>query len=182
MLARNWGLVLLRGIAAVSFGVAAIAWPGLTLIALTWLFGIFAIADGIFALVAAFSGRAKGIVPTWWLVLVGIIGILAGIATLVYPGLTALMLATFIGVWALMRGVFEIIGAIQLRKVIDNEWWLILNGALCVLFGLFLLVSPGAGALAMVWVIGIYALLVGVVLIALAFRLKKHASHASVSP
>ena len=175
-LARNWGLVLLRGIAALLFGLMAIAWPGITLVVLTWMFGIYAFADGLLALGAAFSGRAKGIVPTWWLVVVGVLGILAGITTLAYPGMTALLLATFIGVWSIFRGVSEIAGAIQLRKVIDNEWWLILNGLLSVLFGLFLLARPGAGAVALGWVIGIYAMAIGIMLIALSFRLKKHAT------
>jgi uncharacterized membrane protein HdeD (DUF308 family) len=171
-LAKNWIWILLRGIVAILFGVLAIAWPGVTLITLVILYGVYALLDGVFALIAAVLGGT--VVPRWWLVLVGLICLGAGIATLAYPGMTALLLLMFIGVAAIARGVFEIIGAIQLRKEIDNEWWLILDGALSVLFGLFVLIFPGAGALALIFVIGCYAILTGVMLVSFALRLRKH--------
>jgi uncharacterized membrane protein HdeD (DUF308 family) len=144
-LAKCWWLLLLRGIAAVLFGLLAFIWPGLTLVTLVLLYGAFALVDGVISLVAAFTGSAKPI-PTWWLVVVGLLGIAAGIVTFAWPGITAILLVLFIGAWALVHGIFEIIGAIQLRKEIDNEWMLILGGALSVLFGRIVLIAPGAGA------------------------------------
>jgi uncharacterized membrane protein HdeD (DUF308 family) len=166
-------MVLLRGIAAIVFGVLAFVWPGLTLFTLIILYGAYALIDGVIALIAAFSGGAKP-APTWWLIVAGIAGIAAGIATFVWPGITALVLIVFIGVWSIVRGIFEIVGAIKLRKEIDNEWWLILAGALSVVFGVLVLIMPGAGALALIWVIGAYAIVFGILLVGLSFRLRKH--------
>jgi uncharacterized membrane protein HdeD (DUF308 family) len=173
MLAKNWWLVLLRGIVSILFGLVALAWPGLTLVTLVLFYGAFALVDGVIALVSAFTGGAKP-VPTWWLVLVGLAGIAAGIITFLWPGLTAIVLVIFIGAWALVHGIFEIIGAIKLRKEIENEWMLILAGIISVLFGLLILFAPGAGALGLIWAIGAYAIVFGVLLIGLSFRLRKH--------
>ena len=101
-------------------------------------------------------------------------GIVAGAVTFFYPGVTALVLVLLIGAWAIAHGIFEIIGAIQLRKEIDNEWWLVLAGALSVLFGLAVLAAPGAGALALIWVIGAYAIAFGAMLVVLSLRLRQH--------
>jgi len=179
-LAKNWWLLLIRGIAAIVFGVLAFAWPGLTLVTLVLFYGAFALVDGVIALVAALTGGARP-VPTWWLVVVGILGIGAGIATFVMPGITAILLILFIGAWALVHGIFEIIGAIQLRKEIDNEWMLILGGALSVLFGLIVVIAPGAGALGLIWAIASYSIVFGILFIALALRLRKH-SHPTGAP
>jgi uncharacterized membrane protein HdeD (DUF308 family) len=176
-LAKCWWVLLLRGIAAIVFGVLAFVWPGLTLVTLVLLYGAFALVDGVLSLIAAFSGSAKP-VPTWWLVVVGVIGIAAGIVTFLWPGITAILLVLFIGAWALVHGIFEIIGAIQLRKEIDNEWMLILGGALSVLFGVVVLIAPGAGALGLIWAIATYAILFGITFIALALRLRRHAHPA----
>jgi uncharacterized membrane protein HdeD (DUF308 family) len=172
-MAKGWWLVLLRGIAAIVFGVLAFVWPGLTLLTLVLFYGAYALVDGIIALIAAFSGGAKP-VPTWWLIVVGLAGILAGIATFMWPGITALVLIVFIGAWSIVHGIFEIVGAIKLRKEIDNEWWLILAGAMSVLFGIVVLVMPGAGALALIWVIGAYSIVFGILLVGLSLRLRKH--------
>jgi uncharacterized membrane protein HdeD (DUF308 family) len=172
-LAKNWWLLLLRGIAAIIFGVLAFAWPGVTLLTLILFYGAFALVDGVLAIIAAITGGAPG--PRWWLAIVGLLGIAAGLLTFLMPGLSALVLLFFIAGWAIATGVFQIIGAIQLRKEIDNEWLLILGGIISVLFGIGVMLAPGAGALALVWVIGTYAVIIGVLLVALAFRLKKHA-------
>lgn len=172
-LAKNWWLLLLRGIASIVFGVLAFVWPGLTLVTLVLFYGAFALVDGVIALVAAFSGGAKP-APTWWLVVVGLLGIAAGIATFLMPGITALLLIIFMGAWALVHGIFEIVGAIQLRKEIDNEWMLILSGIVSVLFGLIVLIAPGAGALGLIWAIAAYSIVFGITFIALALRLKNH--------
>jgi uncharacterized membrane protein HdeD (DUF308 family) len=173
-LAKGWWLVLLRGILSVAFGILAFMWPGITLVSLVLLYGAFVLTDGVLALIGAFTGRLKPM-PTWWLVLVGIAGIAAGIVTFMWPGITAIILIMFIGAWAVVHGIFEIVGAIQLRKEIDNEWWLILGGALSVIFGLVVLFAPGAGALGLVWAIAAYAIAFGITWIMLAFRLRKHA-------
>jgi uncharacterized membrane protein HdeD (DUF308 family) len=136
-------------------------------------YGAFALVDGVLAIVAAITGGAPA--PRWWLIIVGLLGIAAGLLTFLMPGLSALVLLFFIAGWAIATGVFQIIGAIQLRKEIDNEWLLILGGIISVLFGIGVMLAPGAGALALVWVIGTYAVIIGVLLVALAFRLKKHA-------
>jgi len=168
--AKSWWLVLLRGIFAILFGLLAFVWPGLTLVALVLLYGIYAMADGAVALYAALAGG--GPVSRWWLLFAGLLGLAVGVITLAWPGITALALLVCIAVWALVRGVFEIVSAIQLRKVIDNEWWLVASGVLSVLFGLVVLMAPGAGAIALVWVIGAYSIAFGCLLVALALRLK----------
>jgi uncharacterized membrane protein HdeD (DUF308 family) len=172
-LAKNWWMLLLRGIAAIIFGALALAWPGLTLLTLIMFYGVFVLVDGVLAVAAAITGGAPA--PRWWLAIVGLLGIAAGALTFMMPGLTAVVLLYFIAGWAIATGAFQIIGAIRLRKEIDNEWFLILGGIVSVLFGVAMMAAPGAGALALVWVIGIYAVFMGAMFVALAFRLKKHA-------
>ena len=172
-LAKNWWMLLLRGIAAIIFGVLALTWPGMTLVTLILFYGAFVLVDGVLAIVAAITGGA--LMPRWWLAIVGLLGIAAGVLTFLMPGLTAIVLLYFIAGWAIATGVLQIIGAIKLRKEIDNEWLLILGGILSVLFGVAMIAAPGAGALALITVIGIYAMIVGALLVALSLRLKKHA-------
>jgi uncharacterized membrane protein HdeD (DUF308 family) len=166
--ARHWWAFALRGIAALIFGVLAFVWPGVTLTVLVLLWGAFALIDGILALIAAFRVKHD---HRWWLLVEGIVGIGAGIVTFAYPGLTALVLLYIIAVWALITGVLEIVAAVRLRKVIENEWWLVLTGIASVLFGIVLLAAPGAGALAVIWLIAAYAIVFGVLMIAPALRL-----------
>src|SRR5262245_5749044 len=172
-LAENWWLLLLRGVSAILFGVLAFIWPGLTLVALIFLWGAYAIVDGGIALWAAISGRGAEIAPRSWLAIVGIVGLLAGLVAFASPGLTALVLLMFIAGWAIVIGALEICGAIQLGKEIEGEWWLFLSGLLSIAFGILLIARPGPGALALVWIIAGFAVLHGCMLIALAFRLKK---------
>jgi uncharacterized membrane protein HdeD (DUF308 family) len=179
-LTKHWWLLLLRGVAAIAFGILAFIWPGVTLFTLIVLYGAFALIDGILALVAAFASRSQT-VPRWWLVLTGILGIAAGLIAMLWPGITALVLILFIGAWAVVRGVMEILAAIQLRKQIEGEWLLALAGALSMLFGLGVLIFPGSGALALVWLIAIYAIAIGVVMIMLALRLRAHRSRMSTA-
>ena len=141
-LADNWWLVLLRGIAAIAFGILALFWPALALVTLVFLWGTYAIVDGVLALGAAIAGIGGEVVPRWWLVLVGIAGILAGVLAFVWPDITAQVLLAFIAAWAIMIGVLQIVGAIQLRKEIEGEWLLGLSGLLCILFGVALSPSP----------------------------------------
>lgn len=174
-LGRTWWLLLLRGIAAIVFGVLAWAWPGVTLITLVLLWGVYALVDGVAALVSGWQSKDGG-KPMWQVVLIGVVGIAAGIFTFVSPGVTAIALLLLIAAWAIANGVFQIAAAIRLRKEIESEWLLILSGALSVLFGAFMIARPGAGALAVLWLIGVFAVAYGALLVILAFKLKKHAA------
>jgi uncharacterized membrane protein HdeD (DUF308 family) len=170
-LARNWWALVLRGVCAVLFGVAAFAWPGLTLAVLIFVYGAYALVDGIFAVVAAVVARQPGRFP-WGLLLAGLAAIVVGVLTVALPGLTALALLYLIAAWAIMRGVFEVVAAFHLRKEIDHEWLLVASGVLSILLGVFLVVSPGAGVIALLWAIGGMAIVVGLLMIGLGFRLK----------
>jgi uncharacterized membrane protein HdeD (DUF308 family) len=171
-LAENWWLLLLRGLAAIAFGVIAFFWPDITLVALTYLFGAYALVDGVIAIWAAFNAPGDA-GPRWWLGLSGVVSILAGLAAFFYTGITTLVLLMFIAAWAIVIGVVQIWGAIELRKILDDEWLLGLTGVLSIVFGVILIAKPGAGALALVWVIGWFAIMFGCLYIALAFRLKQ---------
>ena len=164
--ARNWWVLVLRGVLAMLFGFAAWAWPGRTLAVLVLLWGLYALVDGVFAVV-------NGLRMRWWsVVLFGALGILAGGYTLVRPGVTALTLLLLIGCWAIVRGLLEIVAAFQLRKEIDGEWLFLLGGVASVAFGVMVVMSPGAGALAAAWLIGAYALVIGALLVGLGLRLR----------
>jgi uncharacterized membrane protein HdeD (DUF308 family) len=171
-LRRNWWLLALRGLAAVVFGLFAFAWPGLTLITLVWLFGAFALVNGILSLTLA-ANAPKGYPRFGSLMLGGLLGILAGLLTFVMPGITALGLLILIAVWAMVTGILEIIAAIKLRKEITNEWLLALAGLASLAFGIVLLLQPGAGALVLIWWIGAYALVFGILLFVLAVRVRR---------
>ena len=177
-LARIWWVLALRGVLAVLFGLIAFFWPGITLVSLIYLFGAYALIDGIFAVLAAFNRMAGQ--GHWWATLIeGVAGILAGVAAFVWPGLTALALVYLIAAWAIVTGVLEIAAAIRLRREISGEWLLVLGGIVSMLFGLYAVAFPGAG-LALVWAIGAYALFWGIVLIALGFGLRgRHTASAS---
>jgi len=173
-LADNWWLLLLRGVAAVIFGVLAFYWPGLTLITLTLLWGAYAFADGIIAIWAALNASGGDAGPRWWLGLSGIVSILAGVVTFYYTGMTTLVLLMFIAAWAIIMGGVQIWGAIALRRALQHEWLLVLNGLLSIAFGVIMMVQPGTGALAFAWMIAWYAIFFGCVYIGLAFRLKQY--------
>jgi uncharacterized membrane protein HdeD (DUF308 family) len=173
-LADNWWLLLLRGLAAVAFGVLAFVWPGLTLITLIWLWGAYALSDGVIAISAAFNASGGDAGPRWWLGLSGVVSILAGAVAFWYTGMTTLVLLMFIAAWAVIIGATQIWSAIALRRVLQHEWLLILNGVLSIAFGVILMVQPGAGALAVAWMIAWYAIFFGVLYIALAFRLRQY--------
>ena len=177
-LTKGWWIMLLRGLAAVAFGVLAFAWPGLTLLTLIILFAVYALVDGLFALFSIFGSRDHG-VSAWWLLLVGLAGIAAAAITYFWPGITALMLVMIIGAWAFAHGIFEIVAAFQVRKDFEDWWILALSGVISVIFGGLLLFNPGAGALALVWLIGLYAVIFGILLIILSFRLKSVHSRLS---
>jgi uncharacterized membrane protein HdeD (DUF308 family) len=171
LLARTWWLVLMRGLAAILFGALALLWPHLTLVILVILYAVYALSDGVFALAEAVRGG--GLIPRWWLVLIGAANLGAGIAALAWPRLTAILLIVLIGASAMARGLFEIVGALQMRKVIDNEWTLVASGTISTLFGLGVILAPRAGALALAWLIGLWAIALGVLIVGLALRLRR---------
>ena len=166
----NWWLLALRGLVAVLFGVLAFMWPGGTLITLVWLFGAFALVNGILSLVLA--AKTKGYPKVGSLIFGGLLGILAGLLAFVMPGITALGLLILIAAWAIVTGIMELVAAVRLRKIINNEWLLVLAGIASVAFGVILLFQPAAGALVLIWWIGAWALLSGILLMILAFRMR----------
>jgi uncharacterized membrane protein HdeD (DUF308 family) len=178
VLARYWGWIALRGVAALIFGLLTLFYPLITLATLVLLFGAYALVDGVFAVGAAVASR-RGEPHRGWLLIGGIAGIALGILTFAQPHITALILLYFVAWWAIVIGGSQIAAGIRMRKVITGEWLLILAGALSILFGLLLLVRPGAGALAVAVWIGAYATVLGVVLIALALRLRSWLSRQS---
>jgi len=168
----NWWLLALRGLVAVVFGVLAFMWPGATLVSLVWLFGAFALLNGILSLVLA-AKTPKGYPKVGSLIFGGLLGILAGLLAFVMPGITALGLLILIAAWAIVTGIMELVAAVRLRKIIGNEWLLVLAGIASVAFGVLLLFQPAVGALALIWWIGAWALVFGILLMILAFRMRK---------
>jgi uncharacterized membrane protein HdeD (DUF308 family) len=167
----NWWTFVARGIFAILFGVLALALPELTLILLVWMFGAYIMIDGAFQIMVSIARRKE--LQRWWMILIeGLFEIALGVVTFVWPGITGLALLTMIVIWAVVTGMLEIAAAIQLRKIIENEWMLGLSGVLSILFGIAMFLWPDAGALALAWLIGLYAVLFGIMLVVLGFRLK----------
>jgi uncharacterized membrane protein HdeD (DUF308 family) len=169
-LRKAWWLVLLRGVIAVLFGSTVIAWPALALAGLVTLFGVFCLADGVVGISAVLAGRGE---HRWLQLLWALLSIGAGLATLLVPGITALALLFYIAAWAVASGLLQIVAAVQLRREIEGEWFLLLSGLLTVGFGILLFARPGAGALAIATVLGIFAIAAGVALIVLGWRARR---------
>ena len=174
VVARNWWALVLRGVLAVAFGIFALALPGAAFAVLVLAFGAYALVDGVFNIVAALRD-ARGERGWWTLLLSGVAGVLAGLAALLAPALTALVLLYVIAGWAGLTGVLEIAAAVRLRRHITGEWMMALQGGLSVAFGVLVILAPMAGALAVVLLIGAYALVSGLVLLALGARLRSAA-------
>jgi uncharacterized membrane protein HdeD (DUF308 family) len=171
LLARNWWALELRGALTVAFGLLALFLPGITLGALVLVFGIYVLAEGTVLLITSLNKRHA---QHWWITLLqGLAGIGAGIVTFAWPGITAVALLAIIAVWAVLTGILEIVGALRLRKEIKGEWLLILSGILSLLFAYILFSNPGAGALALVWVIGAYAVIFGILQMLLGVRVHR---------
>lgn len=171
-LSTAWWSLLLRGILALLFGCLTLAAPGISLLALTMWFAVFVLIDGVFLIGGAFVGRKEN--EHWWLMLLeGLCGVAFGLLALRVPGITTLVLLMYIAAFAVITGVLRIVMAIRLRKEIEGEWWLALSGLAGVLFGVLMMTMPGAGALAMMVYIGVWALFVGFSLIFLAFRVRR---------
>jgi uncharacterized membrane protein HdeD (DUF308 family) len=164
-------VLIVRGIVGVVFGIIAFLWPGITIAALVVIFGAYAIIDGITNLVLGFS--RTGAHGRWAHVLQGVVGIAAGVLTFMWPAISALVLILLIGAWAIVTGIFEIAAAIRLRRVITGEWMLVLSGIVSILFGVLVFAFPLAGAVGISWVLGVYAMTAGIILISLGVRLRK---------
>ncbi len=165
-LTRNWSFMLVRGLAAIAFGIFCFLWPAVSLLALVFVWGAYLFVDGIGAII---WGTRSG----WWLMtLVGIVSVLAGLIAFFWPGITALALLYLIAAWATVRGVSEVAAAIRLRRRIQSEWLLASAGVASVVFGVLVAVFPGAGALSVLWLIGSFALVFGILTVALSMRLR----------
>src|SRR5881275_727529 len=170
-LKRHWWVPVLRGVAAIVFGVIAFVYPGLTVAVLVLLFGAWVLVDGVFRIVGAIGHRASD--PDWgWQLVIGILGIVVGLLTFHAPQITALALVIYVAAWALMIGASEIAAAVKLRREIKGEWFLILMGLASIVFAVLLLWNPVAGAAAVIWLIAWYAVVLGVLAIFFGFRLR----------
>ncbi len=164
--ARHWRLILVRGVAAIVFGILCFVWPAISLLALVLLYGAYTIVDGLSAII--WGARSR-----WtWMVVVGVVSVLGGLIAFFWPGITALALLYLIAAWAIVRGVSEIVAALHLRRHLTDEWLLAGSGALSILFGVLVALFPGAGAIALVWAIGAFAVILGILAVSLALRLR----------
>jgi uncharacterized membrane protein HdeD (DUF308 family) len=179
-LARQWGWIALRGLVAVTFGVMAFVRPEPTLIALTLVWGAYVFVDGVLVLIAAFRIWDQR-TTHWPLIFVGLLGITAGIVAFIWPNITAVSLLLLIAVWAIAIGALQIASAIHIRKSIDNEWLLGLSGVISMIFGAVIIAYPQAGALAVAWMIGAFAIPFGLLLLMFGFRLRGHGIVSGVS-
>ncbi|MEV3919347.1 HdeD family acid-resistance protein [Actinomadura coerulea] len=171
LMTRHWWVLALRGTFAIIFGIVAWVWPGITVWALVVLFGAYALVDGVFAVAQAIRGTSGG--PRGLLALSGAAGVALGIAALVWPGITAFVLLMLIAAWAVATGVLEIGVALAMRKELKGEWAYVLTGAVSLIFGIMLFAWPVSGAIAIVWLIGLLAVLTGAAMIGAAFRLRR---------
>lgn len=170
-LARNWWMMLLRGAAAIVFGLIAIIWPGISVTVLVIFFGAYALVDGAFLIGAAIRG-GDARVPRWLLVLEGVLGIAVGIISLVWPELTAITLLYLIAAWAIVTGVVEVLEAVRLRNMIENEWFMGIAGVLSIILGIVFFTFPIEAIATIAIVAGVYAIFFGALLIVLSFRLR----------
>lgn len=169
-LASRWPLLAVRGAFAVLFGVLAILWPGATILTLVLLFGVYALADGLFSGGLAMAKQPPQ--PRWLLGIEAALGLVVAFLAFTRPGVTAVTMLMVAGLWALVLGGLRIAQAIALRKQLENEWSLVVSGALSIVVGLLVVTQPAAAALAFAWVIGILAIALGTAEISLATRLR----------
>jgi uncharacterized membrane protein HdeD (DUF308 family) len=188
LVSRDWWVYAVRGIAAILFGITALIWPGPTLAVLVLLFGAYAFVDGVALLVALARGDVLARSHKWITGIMGAFGIVVSLVTLVWPGMTALTLLYVVAIWAVTMGVLQIGAAIEFRREIDGELFLVLGGLLTIAFGSLLVVFPGTGLLSLVWLAGFWAELFGFSSLGIAYRLhgidrdlNKHSSVHKVS-
>ena len=178
ILSRYWWMTLLRGLFWILFGIVLFARPGISLLSLTLALGVILFIDGVINVVNAISGRKEH--DDWWvLLLVGLAGIGIGLLTFYNPEATALAVVLYVAIWAVATGLLEIVAAVRLRKQIEGEFWLALAGIASVAFGVLLAARPGVGALTILWLIGVYAIAFGVILLLLAFKVRSGVKHVA---
>lgn len=175
MLSRSWWILALRGVLALVFGVLALLLPGPTVLSLILLFAAYALLAGIVYLLGAVRNRRHATgshALDWWLLLMlGVVSVVAGVLAAMRPGLAALVLVLIIGVNSLITGILDIVLAVRLRSHGHPGVWLLLaSGIASIVFGTILIALPTVGALALVWLIGTYAIVAGILYMALAFR------------
>lgn len=165
-MSEHWWVVLLRGVLAILFGVLAYTWPGLTALILVTIWGVYALIDGVFGVIAGIRGKWTS------LVIMGLLGIAAGLVALLRPGLAAVSLLWVLAIWVIVAGAMQIGAAIRLRKEVQGEWMWILSGLLMVGLGLVFFLRPGAGILSVTWLLASLAIVWGILLVMLSFKLK----------
>lgn len=169
----NATVLIIRGLLSITLGIVAIFWPGVTLAVLVLLFGAYVFLDGVVNIVLALTASREGSRFDWVQALLGVVGIAAGVVAFFVPNLTLLVLVMFIAAWAIIRGVLEIYTAVRLRRVIHDEWMIGVSGALSIVFGILVFAFPAAGALTIAWLLGIFLLATGLVLVFLGIRLRR---------
>ena len=181
LISRTWWVLALQGACALAFGILALLWPDITLLWLVALFAAYALIAGVITVVGVVRNRRRE--DYWWLLLLlGLSSIAAGVIAVLHPDLTALVLVLLMGANALVNGVLHIALAIQLRKVIRGEWLMVAAGIVSIVFGILVFLFPGAGALALVWLISAYAILIGILLLAVALRARALAKASGRRP
>lgn len=179
MMSRYWWALVIRGLAAISFGVLAYVLPGITLQILVLIFGAYALLDGVFTAAAAIAGRRHS--EHWGVMLLqGLLGVALGVLTWIAPGATAVAILLYIAAWALVTGVLEIVAAIRLRREIRGELWLALGGVLSIGLGLLLLAFPLSGVLGLLWLLAVYAIAFGISLVVLGISLRGKAGDSAM--
>jgi len=171
--ARYWWVMLLRGVIAILFGFATLAWPEITVLALVLVFGVYSLLDGLLGVAMAVGGRNMNGSNRLAVGLMGLFGIAAGVIAFLWPEITAVALLWVIAVWAIVTGLLEILLAVRFRNEMTNEWFWVLSGLLSVALGLFLVFQPALGALGLVTTIGIFSIAWGVTLMVFSSRVKK---------
>ena len=179
LVSRDWWVFAIRGVAAIVFGILAFIWPETTLAVLVFLFGAYVLVDGVALLIALARGDALARRHAWAVGIMGVLGIVAGVITFAWPGLTALSLLYIVAFWAIAMGTFQVIAAIALRRELEGELWMALGGLASIVFGALLVAFPGAGLISLVWLVGIWAVVFGVSSLVLACRLRQ-LSHVDV--
>jgi uncharacterized membrane protein HdeD (DUF308 family) len=170
--------LIIRGIVGIVIGFLALAWPGLTIAVLVGIFAVYALVDGAINVFLGLSRHSDPQGRPWAHLLEGLVGIAVAVMTFTWPGITALALIWLIAAWAVLTGVLEIVAAIRLRRIVSGEWLLALSGVLSIIFGALVFAYPGAGAIGIAWLLGVYAIAAGVVLLVLGLRLQARGTAA----
>jgi len=173
LLARNWWLIAIRGMAAIAFAFAALYWPGMTVVVLVALFGAYALIDGVSLLASLARGEPGARRHAWSVAVMGLLGIAAAIGAFLLPGWTALTIVLLVGFWSIAIGVLQLAAAVALRREIEGELWMAIGGVLAILFGAYVVLFPAAGILTLVWLVALWAIIFGITHLRLAWRLRR---------